>query len=88
MSTSFTVTVVGAAGKAAAPYQLVQGFGPGLANTVLIAERAVASGNTGTACLAMSSFIIQVETHVPPLPRATVSQLIADATQIRAVLGC
>ena len=88
VSTTFTVTVVGAAGQLAALYQDVKGFGPGLANTVLIAERAVASGNTGTACLAMSSFIIEVETHVPPLPRATMNQLVADAAQIQAVLGC
>jgi len=88
VSTSFTVTVVGAAGQLAALYQQVKGLGVGLANTVLIAERAVATGNTGTACLAMSSFIIQVETHVPPLPPVTVGQLVAEAAQIQAVLGC
>jgi Glycine rich protein/HYR domain len=88
VSTTFTVTVVGAAGQLAALYLQVRGLGVGLANTVLIAEHAVATGNTGTACLALSSFIIQVETHVPPLPPATVGQLVAEAAQIQAVLGC
>jgi HYR domain len=88
VSTTFTVTVVGAVGQLAALDQAVSGFGAGLANTVLIAERAVATGNTPMACLALSSFIIQVETHSPPLPGATAAQLVADAAQIRAVLGC
>jgi Glycine rich protein/HYR domain len=88
VSTSFTVTVIGAAGQLAALYQEVKGFGPGLANTVLIAEQAVAAGNTGRACLALNAFVIEVATHIPPLPPATAAQLEATAGQIRAVLGC
>lgn len=53
-----------------------------------LGRRRVMALVTGAACLAMSSFIIQVETHVPPLPPATVGQLVAAAAQIQAVLGC
>jgi Glycine rich protein/HYR domain len=88
VSTTFPVTVIGAAGQLAALYQAVQGFGPGLANTVLIAERAVAAGDTGQACLALDAFVIEVATHIPPLPLATVALLGADAARIQAVLGC
>ena len=88
VSTSFTVTVVGAAGQLAALYQAVQGYGPGLANTVLIAEHAVAAGNTPRACLALDAFVIEVATRFPPLPPATAAQLIAAAAQIQAVLDC
>ena len=88
VSTTFTVTVVGAAGQLAALYQAVQRYGPGLANTVLIAEQAAAAGNTPRACLALNAFIIGVATHIPPLPPATAAALYADATQIQAVLGC
>jgi hypothetical protein len=88
VSASFTVTVVGAAGQLVDLFQDVQGLGPGLANTVLIAQRAVAAGNTPRACLALNAFIIEVATHIPPLSPAITGDLYADAAQIQAVLGC
>lgn len=88
VSTTFTVTVVGAAGQLAALHQAVQDLGPGLANTVLIAERAVAAKNTESACLALDAFVIEVATRIPPLPAATFASLLAAAERIQAVLGC
>ena len=88
VSTTFTVHVVGAPGQLAALHWDVRGYGPGLANTVLIAEHAVDTGNTPRACLALDAFIIEVQTRIPPLPPIARAYLIAAAAQIQAVLAC
>ena len=88
VSSTFTVTIVGAPGQLAALHWDVRDYGPGLANTVLIAEHAVDTENTPRACLALDAFIIEVQTRIPPLPPVTRAYLIAAAGQIQAVLAC
>jgi hypothetical protein len=56
--------------------------------TVLIAEHAVNTESPQRACLPLDAFIVEVATHIPPLPPVTRAYLIAAAGQIRAVLGC
>jgi hypothetical protein len=88
LSTTFTVTVVGAPGQLHVLHYAVRDYGPALANTVLIAEHAVGTENTPRACLALDAFVVEVATRIPPLPPITRAHLIAAAGQIRAVLGC
>jgi hypothetical protein len=88
VSSTFTVTIVGASGQLTALHWAVRGYGPGLANTVLIAEHAVNTENTPRACLALDAFIVEVATRIPPFPPVTRANLIAAAGQIQAVLAC
>jgi hypothetical protein len=89
VSTSFTVTVVGAAGQLAALYSEVKGLHQyGLADEVQLAQHAVASGHTFQACVWLAEFEIGVESAPWSIPPATAAALVADATRIRAVLGC
>ena len=91
VSTSFTVTVQGAAAQLADLAQAVQGVGPGtiLARTVGLAQSEVASGHAAAACLILDGFVLEVRGlsgwSIPP---ATAQQLIADAQRIQAVLAC
>jgi hypothetical protein len=87
-SSSFTVTVVGAPGQLHVLHYAVRDYGPALANTVLIAEHAVGTGNTPRACLALDAFVVEVATRIPPFPPVTRAHLIAAAAQIQAVLAC
>jgi hypothetical protein len=88
VSSTFTVTVVGAPGQLHVLHYAVRDYGPALANTVLIAEQAVNTENPLRACLPLDAFIVEVATRIPPLPPVTRAHLIAAAGQIRAVLGC
>ncbi len=91
VSTSFTVTVVGAAGQLAALYQDVHGLPreTGLAAMVQLAQRAVAAGHPQRACLPLTFFKIGVAFSTPWFIRpATANMLIDDATRIQAVLDC
>jgi glycine rich protein/HYR domain-containing protein len=88
VSSTFTVTVVGAPGQLHVLHYAVRDYGPALANTVLIAEHAVNTENPQRACLPLDAFIVEVATRIPPLPPVTRAYLIAAAGQIRAVLGC
>jgi len=87
VSTSFTVTVEGAAAQLASLYQAVRGYGVYniLALTVSIAQHAVAAGNTHLACQSLSAFSNDARLQ---LPAASAAPLIAAARQIEAVLGC
>jgi glycine rich protein/HYR domain-containing protein len=88
VSSTFTVTIVGAPGQLTTLHQAVWDYGPALASTVLIAEHAVSSENTPRACLALDAFVVEVATRIPPLPPVTRADLIAAAGQIQAVLAC
>ena len=91
VSSSFTVTVQGAAAQLADLAQAVQGVGPGtiLARTVAGAQSEVASGHVAAACVILDGFVLEVRGlsgwSIPP---ATAQQLIADAQRIQAVLAC
>jgi hypothetical protein len=90
-SGSFSVTVVGAEGQLADLLASVDGVGPSmsLAAKVRNAQDALARGDTEAACNILGAFINEVEAQSgKSLTSATAAQLIADATQIRAVLGC
>jgi YVTN family beta-propeller protein len=90
-STSFTVTVQGAAAQLADLRHAVQGVGVGhvLADTVAVAQHQLAAGHTRLACLTLTAFIVEVQFQTPRfIPPATAAALIADARQIRAVIGC
>ena len=87
VSASFTVTVKGAAAQLADLYQAVRGTG--LASTVAAAQREVAAGQASLACVMLRMFEVEVEAEVPfAISPATAATLVADATRIRAVLGC
>jgi hypothetical protein len=91
VSSSFTVTVKGAAAQLADLAQAVQGVGPGgiLSRTVAAAQSEVASGHPAAACLILDGFVLETGAlsgrGVPP---ATAQQLVADAQRIQAVLAC
>ena len=89
-STSFTVTVKGAAAQLADLRQAVHRvpFGFFLAGTVAIAQRQLAAGHPRLACLTLTQFILDVRLQTPWFIRAsTAAQLITDAKRIQAVLG-
>lgn len=91
VSTSFTVTVEGAAAQLADLHQAVQGVGLGTSLAVLVADaqRELSAGHPALACTALTSFLIEVGQQTPWFIRAaTAAQLIADAERIEAVLGC
>jgi hypothetical protein len=90
VSTSFTITVKGAAAQLADLHQAVHGVGSGdsLANIVAIAQQQVSAGHPALACVTLTAFLIEVKTQFPPIPPATATNLITDAERIQAVLGC
>ena len=91
VSTSFTVTVKGAAAQLADLYQAALGTrgGRGLARTVALAERQVAGRHPLLACQTLNLFIIEVQLETWwRIPPGTAAQLIAATRQIEAVLGC
>jgi hypothetical protein len=91
VSTSFTITVEGAAAQLADLYQAVQGVGSGkfLASIVAVAQQQVAAGHPNMACVTLTEFMIEVQAQTPwSIPPGTAAQLITDAERIQAVLGC
>jgi hypothetical protein len=91
VSTSFTITVEGAAAQLADLYQAVQGVGSGkfLASIVAVAQQQVAAGHPSMACVTLTEFMIEVQAQTPwSIPPGTAAQLITDAERIQAVLGC
>lgn len=91
VTTSFTVTVNGAAAQLAALYQAVQGVGPGnsLANKVSTAQSYLASGDTADACGALTGFIHEVQAQSgKTIPAGRAAWLNAAAKRIQAVLAC
>jgi hypothetical protein len=91
VSTSFTVTVVGAAAQLADLYQAAQDTrgANGLAPIVAQAGRQAAGQHPLLACQTLNLFIIGVQRATPwRIPAGTSAELIAAARQIEAVLGC
>lgn len=91
VSTSFTVTVEGAAAQLADLYQAVRHVGTGhfLAATVAVAQEQLSGGHPRLACLALTGFIIEVKVQSAWFISAgTAAQLITDAKRIQAVLAC
>ena len=90
VTTSFAVTVQGAAAQLAALHQAVQGVGPGtsLADKISQAQAYVAAGDSTDAISTLTAFINEVQAQAGKhIPSGQASQLIADAKQIQAVLG-
>jgi len=92
---SFTVTVRGAAAQIARLKDTVRSFNrPPLVTAALLtplaaAEASLAHGRTGAACLSMGVFIAEARAlSGSGLTPAQSARLVADATRIRAVLGC
>jgi hypothetical protein len=85
---SVTITYTSVELALADLYQTVRSYGSYdniMALMVSSAEHAVAAGNIPQACQAMNAFITDVRLQAPASARA---QLIADAEQIQALLGC
>ena len=89
---SFTVHVRGAAEQLADLLAAVTGVGPGtsLADKVMAAQAAYATGDTPRTCEILNAFINQAKAQNEKsiTDPGTADALIADATRIRAVLGC
>lgn len=89
---SFTVTVRGAPEQLATLLHDVQGVGPGtsLADKVTAAQAAYTAGDPARTCEILNAFINQVkaQTGKSITDPDTADTLIAEATRIRAVLGC
>jgi hypothetical protein len=90
-SSSFTITVHGAAAQLAALGQAVHGAGPGtsLTDKITAAQSYLASGDTADACSTLTLFINQVKAQSgKTIPAGQATQLITSATRIQAVLAC
>ena len=88
---SFAVTVTGAAEQLADLLDDVQGVGPGQSLTAKVnaAQAAYSSGDKRGTCEILRAFINLVDAPAgKQIPSGTADALIADATRIRAVLGC
>jgi hypothetical protein len=91
VSTSFTITVQGAAVQLADLLQAADGVGirNSLAGTVASAQRQLSARHLFLACETLSLFVAEVMGQTPRhIPPATAAQLITDARRIQAVLGC
>jgi hypothetical protein len=86
VSTTFTITVNGAAAQLAALRQAVNapGFDNIPAIIVGIAQQQLSAGHPTLACQTLNQFITDVRLQVPA---STAAPLIADAKRIQAVLG-
>ena len=90
VTTSFTVTVNGAATQLAGLHQAVTGVGPGnsLAAKIAQAQAYVAAGDRTDAIATLTAFINEVQAQAGKhIPSSQASQLITDAQQIQGVLG-
>lgn len=90
-SGTFSVTVVGADAQLDDLLLAVDGVGPGrsLAAKVRNAQAALARGDTGAACNVLGAFVNEVQAQSGnSLTTDEAAELVADATRIRAVLGC
>jgi hypothetical protein len=88
---SFNVHVEGAAEQLSDLAKMVNGVGTGtiLVGRVALVQSDLAANDTGDACRALGGFINEVNAWTPSkIPPATAKQLIADAQQIGAVIGC
>ena len=94
-SKTFQVTIVDAAGQTTNLSALVSSLGldHGIENSLLAklsnALAAISAGNLGSACGLLDAFINEVQAQTgKKITAAQAAQLIAAATQIKAVLGC
>jgi surface antigen len=90
VTTSFAVTVKGAAAQLADLHRAVQGVGPGtsLADKIAHAQAYLAAGDSKDASATLTAFINEVKAQAgKSIPSAQARQLIADARRIQAVLG-
>ena len=90
VTTSFTITVKGAAAQLTDLGQAVQGVGPGtsLAGKIAQAQAYLAAGDITGASSTLDAFIHEVTAQTgKSIPPGQASQLIADARRIQAVLG-
>ncbi len=90
VTTSFAVTVQGAAAQLAALHQAVQGVGPGssLASKIVQAQAYLAAGDNTDAISTLTAFINEVNAQAGKhIPSGQASQLVTDAQQIQAALG-
>ena len=89
LSTTFTVTVMGAGGQLTSLGQAVQGVGVGLSATVALVQQELANSHPKLACATLVAFIAEVKLETPrPIPAGIATQLVADAKQIQSVLAC
>jgi hypothetical protein len=93
-SGSFTVTVRGVAAQITALRAQValladEKLGRSLDSKLRDAANAVSAGQKAKACTKLAAFIAEVQNHAGgKIPAATASAWVADATRIRAVVGC
>jgi nitrous oxidase accessory protein NosD len=93
-SGSFTVTVLGAADQIAALRAQVallpdEKLGRSLDGKLRDAANALAAGQIARACSRLAAFVAEVQVHSgEKIPAPTASAWVADATRIRAVIGC
>jgi len=91
VSTSFTISVVGAPGQLTRLAQAVQGIGSGtsLSDKVIIAEHDLDTGDIAATCTNLSAFTNQVKAQVgKKVPADTASKLMVAAKRIQVILGC
>ncbi len=91
VSTTFTVTVEGAAAQLSDLATAVQGVGPGksLAGKVHVARSSLAAGNIAKTCSTLDAFINEVRAQAgKKIGSNQARQLVADAQRIQAVLSC
>lgn len=90
-SVSFTIHVAGAMEQLANLFAAVEGIGTGtsLADMVSEVQAALSGGNDAEACEILNAFINHLEAQAGKHVDALVAEaLIADATRIRAAIGC
>ncbi|WP_354147707.1 HYR domain-containing protein [Arthrobacter sp. 754] len=93
---SFTITVIGAAGQLEdlkaliIAYPLKATVEASLLSKITGTQDAVAAGKTGSACSKLADFLGQVADFQAArrVTAAQATELTADGTRIRAVLGC
>jgi hypothetical protein len=88
---SFTVSVAGARPQFERLIALSQDLGPGKAALMQLqkAYERYLAGDIAGACTGLNDYIKQVTQHTPKqIDAATAAARIADANQIRAVIGC
>jgi hypothetical protein len=90
VTTSFTVTVVGASGQLTALQKQVMGVGPGtsLVDKLTTVQSYLTAGNKAKACGTLNAFTIQVNTLKGSIGTTLAKQLVAEAKQAEAVIGC
>jgi N-acetylneuraminic acid mutarotase/surface antigen len=90
VTTSFTITVKGAAAQLSDVYQAVQGVGPGssLVSKIAQAQSYLTADDITDASATLSAFINEVSAQAgKSIPVHQASQLIADARRIQATMG-